>query len=489
MNSQVSTGTTNLKPGFSALMVAIALAGVLVLGLMIVLRILPFFRIPTFLFLIASVCFMIVRWRGKPDLLHPVRLFGALWCFSLALASMRLLSYLSDWDFLTWSCFLSAPAGFIAGFWLVERSSKRKGSVSTEGYAEDETAHCCLPTRKTLIVACLCFAAGMAVLSYEYHLLGEIPIFSANPDVSRFRLFGTADPQFDKLYLKLIHPVVDFIKYAVLLAVIVLCQRKPKSRKAVILSTSLILVGLLALSSQGGRVFLVYIAIPSAVLYHYLRRRVRLVQLGAAGMVLFLFLGLAGYFRSVVSQSAPVFEAVRRISSFPEGQFWDGVAFGYGTLTLSYEVFFRLTGDLRNVRHPSGGFLFYSLHRLIPRASLGDIAADFYTGELTTSTFLGDLYGDYQYWGVLLGSIIIGLGYGWAYSQRGGGHPMYWIYVRALLVQNLIFFPYVNLFSIYLNWMFDLFFMYFLLRYLEAQMSGQRSPMAGAMDNPIKLPG
>ncbi len=308
-----------------------------------------------------------------------------------------------------------------------------------------------------------------------------------NPDVSRFRLFGTADPEFDKLYLKLIHPLVDFIKYGVLLAVIVLCQRRPKNRGVVILGVALIILGILALGSQGGRVFIVYIAIPSAVFYHYLHRRIRLVQLGAAAMALFLFLGLAGYFRSVVSQSAPVFEAVRRISSFPEGQFWDGVAFGYGTLTLSYEVFYRLTGDLRNMQSPTGGFMFYSLHRFVPRASLGEIASDLYSGELTTFTYMGDLYGDYGYWGVLIGSIIIGMGYGWAYSRLGRTNRMYWIYVRALLVQNLIFFPYVNLYSLYLNWIFDLFFMYLLLRPLGRESEDPSPSLQAASLRPIEF--
>jgi oligosaccharide repeat unit polymerase len=240
-------------------------------------------------------------------------------------------------------------------------------------------------------------------------------------------------------------------------------------------------LGTLALLSQGGRVFLVYIIIPSVVLFHYLRRRIRLVELGSTVLIIFLALGLFGYLRSAGrSQSAPLFEAVRRISSFPEGQFWDGVAFGYGTLTLSYEVFFRLTGDLQHMQRPSSGFLFYSLHRFIPRANLGEIASDSYSAELTTSTFLGELYGDYRYWGVLFGSLVIGLGYGWAYSRTNEWNPIYGVYVRALLIQNLIFFPYVNLFSIYVNWIFDLLFMYLLIRYLSLDGDWPLRPVAGS---------
>jgi len=477
MNSQASVATTTLSAQFSGLKAAVGLTGGLLLCLLIALRAIPFFRFPTLLLFIASACFMLVRGRGTPDLLHPVRVFGALWCFCLALASLRLLSYLSDWNSLTWRCFLTGLACFVVGFWVTGRYSSRQGAVLNVGGAEDVASHCFLPTKKTLVVAWLCLAVGLAVLAFEYNLLGEIPIFSDSPDVARLRLFGGNDPQFDKFYLKVLHPFVDFIKYGVFLAVMVLCQRKPKNRKVVLLSLSLVLVGILALSSQGGRIFLVYIAIPSAVLFHYLRRRIRLVELGAAVLIIFLFLGLFGSIRSAAGQSAPIFDRVRSMSSFPEGQFWDGVAFGYGTLTLSYEVFFRLTGDLQNLQHPPSGFLFYSLHRFIARASLGEIAGDFYSGEFTTATYLGELYGDYQYWGVLLGSLVIGLGYGWVYSRTDDRGPVYSLYVRALLIQMLIFFPYVNLFSTYVNWIFDLFFMYLLIRHLTVQKGRPHQPV------------
>jgi len=75
-----------------------------------------------------------------------------------------------------------------------------------------------------------------------------------------FGFAGIVDPQFDKLYIKLLHPLVDFIKYGTFLAVIVLCQRTPKTRKAVALTVLLIVFGTLMLSSQGGRGFFVDIA-------------------------------------------------------------------------------------------------------------------------------------------------------------------------------------------------------------------------------------
>jgi len=328
------------------------------------------------------------------------------------------------------------------------------------------------------------------MLGYEFYLIGGVPILSDNPDSIRTMLFGfggEVDPRFDKLYIKLLHPLVDFIKYGIFLAIIVLCQKTAKGKRVILLSLVLIVLGTTVMVSQAGRVFFVNIAITGVVLFHYLRQRIRLAQFGAALMALFLFLGLFGSIRTKTSQSAPAYQRARDASGFPEGQVWDGAAFGYMTLTMSYEVFFRLTSDLQNIGNHSGGFLFYSLHRFIPRSDLGRVAIDLYTAESVTATFLGEFYADYGYWGVLFGPLVLGLGYGWAYSRADGRNTIYWAYVRALLIQMLIFFPYVNLFSHYLTWIFDLFFMYFLISRLTGP-KGQQFPSDTANGLPVPLP-
>src|SRR5260370_6988605 len=95
MNLEASAPTTTLSAGFSALKAAVGLTAGLLLCILIVLRDLPFFRFPTLLLFIASACFILVRGRRPPDLLHPVRVFGALWCLWLALASIRCVYSLS----------------------------------------------------------------------------------------------------------------------------------------------------------------------------------------------------------------------------------------------------------------------------------------------------------------------------------------------------------------------------------------------------------
>jgi hypothetical protein len=458
--------------------VAWVLVGTILVGLAVALGIVPAFPVSALVLLMAAGAFLLVKGRGSRDLLHPVRVFGAVWCLCLALASLRLLPIISAWGFVTWSCFLTGPVAFMGGFWLAGRFSRRP---------DEAPATSLLPDRKTLIVASLSLAVGAAVLGYEYHLIGTIPLLADNPDEARLRLFGFAgivDPQFDSLYIKLLHPFVDFIKYGVFLAVIVLCQRAPKSRKTVARSVALIVCGTLLLSSQGGRGFFVNIAVTSIVLFHYLRRRVRLVEVVLAGLVLFLMTGVSGSLRTKASGSGPLFERAMSKSSLPEGEIWDGLAFGYATVTRSFEVFHRLTDDLRTTEHPGGGFLFYSFHRFFPRSNLQLLDADLYSAEMITPTYLGELYGDFGYWGVLFGSLVLGLGYGYAYMRGEAQNRIYWIYVRAMLLQILVGFPYMNDFSYHLTWIWDLFFMSVVMRYLTAyeapQLSTARTPYGWA---------
>jgi hypothetical protein len=464
--------------------IALVLVGTLVLGLAIALGLVPSVPLPVLVLFVASAGFLVVKGRGSRDLLHPVRVFGALWCFCLALGSMRLLPMISPWGYVTWSCFVTGLLSFVVGFGLADRFSSRREVRRGRGREHEAPAIRPLPDRKTLIVASLSLVVGASILAYEYHLIGTVPILADNPDEARLRLFGFAgvvDPQFDKLYIKLLHPFVDFLKYGVFLSVIVLCQRTPKSRGAVALSVVLIVFGTVMVSSQGGRGFFVNIAVAGIVLFHYLRRRVRLVEVVLGCLVLFFLVGVSGLRRTRASGSGPGFERALSQSGLPEGEIWEGMAFGYASVTRSFEVFNQLTEDLRTTPSPGGGYLFWAFHRFFPRSNIQLLSQELYTGEMITPTYLGEFYADYGYWGVLFGSLVLGVGYGYAYVRGEVRNRIYWIYVRAMLMQMLIAFPNMNLFSYQLTWIWDLFFMYFLTRYLGAT-ARQRLPTAAGRD-------
>jgi oligosaccharide repeat unit polymerase len=460
--------TSDLNLG---LKVGAALSGLLILELLTALHIFPTVNPLPVMLATASVAFVFVGRSEKMDLLHPVRVFGALWCLCLGLASLRLLpDIISKWNGSMWACVFTALLAFIAGFGLALGFWKKETSNAPPGSTKLIPSESLLPDRIALIVAALCMAVGVGVLAYEYSLIGEIPVLSQNVDFARTQLFGIAgqnNAQFNTFWVKLVHPLVDFAKYSVFLCCIVLFQRKPKSRRALIAIYSMIFIGALAYISQGGRMFLVTIVVTVLALFHYIRRPIRLVELAVGSAILFIAVGTLGSLRVKQSGAAPLFDKAMTTSSFPAGGFWDGVAFGYVGCTLSLEVFDRLTQDLpRTTQSSDGGYLFYALHSVIPRANIQELDFESYSGEMVTPTFLGEFYADYRYWGVLFGPLVLGLFFGWVYLQAGSRNSMYWIYARALLVQMLLFFPYVNLFSFYLNWIFDLFFMYLLIRWI-----------------------
>ncbi len=467
------------KPAPAYFKAMLVVAGSLLLCILFGMGLLPPARLWTILLLTASVCFLFVRGRGTSDLMHPIRVFGALWCFCLGLASMHLLPYLSDWDFFTWNCLLTGLGAFIVGFCLVRwwTGGAERSSITA---IIEARKHALVPTRKTLIVAAVCLVIGTAVLGYEFHLLGEIPIFSDNPDVARFRTFGdSAEPPFNQLSFKLLNTFVGFIKYGIFLSVITLCQRTPRSRKATWVAITLITLGSVIYVSQAGRSIFVLIAIACLILFHYLRRPIRAIELVCSTLVLMLFLGIFGSLRLQASGTGRVFQHALSVSSFPQGPFWEGIAFGYATVTASFEIFARLLRDLQTIPHEAG-YTLYGLHYLIPRANLGEVTMGLYLGEFATATFLIEFYADYGYWGIFFASLITGIGYGWVYSRGGGKNPLYWICVRALLIQLLVVFPYANLFTVNLLWCFDLFFMYFLLRWISGHRTAQASSPASS---------
>lgn len=453
-------GEANLKLRLAPFLIA---GCILILSLCVSLELLPGLQLfPTMLGL-GTLGF--VYWgRSKADLLHPVCVFGSLWCGCLTMASLHLLPLISDWSPRVWLCFLVPLLTFPAGVWVSQRPLKghNAATLGRPGLSVER-----LPPRRTLVIAALSLAIGIFVLAYEYHLIGGIPVLSDNPDAMRMQLFGVAgqsDPQFDSLFIKLIHPFVEFSKYAVFLTVLLLAQHQLQSRAMLIAGVLIVVVGTCAYGSQGSRTSLVQIAVVALAIWHYIRHRVRLRHLSIVVAGTFIFAALYGAFRIQKSASAPLFEQALAKSNFPEGSLADGLAFGYATATISFEVFNRLANDLDSVQHPANGFLFYSMHRFIPRSNIQEFAFDLYSGESITPTFLGEFYGDYGVGGVALGPLFLGIAYGWVQRKARESQSLYWVYVSALFLQMLVFFPYVNLFSEYLTWVFDLAFMYYLIR-------------------------
>jgi len=422
-------------------------------------------RLTTLLLGLCAVLFGLGRLGGHDDVLNPARVFGCIWCICLALASMRLLPFLSEWRFPMWSCVLTALFCFVGGFWAVRfRDLRELGKLAL---TRREDSLISLKLRSAMLAATVCLAIGVATLGYEYHLVGGIPILSENPDASRMALFGFGegrDPAFNTLFVRLIHPFVEFTKYSVFLAVLVLIRKNSKSKRTWIAFGGIAFLGTAAYCSQGGRTFVVSIVIICLAFVHYLRRPIKQHELAIAMAILCAFVALFGAYRIEQSGSAPQFDKALRLSSFPSGPLGDASAFGYATITSSLEVFNRLRDDLRSLPSSSSGYLFYAFHSVVPRSNLGDVALDMYSGEFVTATFLGEFYADFGYPGVLFGPLLLGVIYGLIYGRGEKEGSIYWIYVRALFLQMLVFFPYVNLFSQYLTWIFDVFFMYFLLR-------------------------
>jgi oligosaccharide repeat unit polymerase len=390
-----------------------------------------------------------------------------------------------------WGYVLTALFSFVGGFWLITRFLAG-GSTLREGAPKPELPPSeLLAPRRALAMAIPCLMIGLAALSYEYHLLGGIPVLAENIDDARTQFFATAGqwshPEFDTPFNKIIGILTMLCKYAAYLCMILLIQKSPKSPSHRRLAVAVTIVGFLALLSQGGRGYILDFLMFAGALSNYLRQRLYFKQIAIAGCLLFLSLSFLGYFRLAAGRSAVAYKYAESLSNLPQGMFWDSVIVGYNSLTAPLEIFSRFTEDLPAVRPPSSGFLFYSLHRFVPRTNIQEFVYRLYWGGITP-TFLGEFYGDFGVWGVIFGPLLLGFLYGYVYWRAVSYKSMYWVCVQALFLPLLVYFAHVNFFSQQIAWILDLISMAWLIQI--SKVGGKHQILSftrrGALASPAK---
>jgi oligosaccharide repeat unit polymerase len=318
-----------------------------------------------------------------------------------------------------------------------------------------------------------------------YGLICAVPVISENVDRYRFMFAGAnEDPAFSGIQYKILYLVGTCVKYAFLLAAIFLFSIGKKTKWEIIAAWAIMGVAFLTYSSQGGRGYPFELLVLGLVLYHYIHRPVSNKRLLMGLVVLTILLGVGGYLRSIRGNERVTLDVVTQMSDMPRTPFWDSVVYGYYTVTVGFEVFYRLTLDLPTRGLSGPGYLFYFLHRWIPRENISAVAGGYYGGAMVVPTYLGELYADFGIWGILGGSLLLGCAYGAVYQKALQRRSFYWIYVQALFIYLLAYFPYVNMFSMYVNWLIDMITMAILLEFATARSVHSTSPVL----LPIALP-
>jgi len=435
------------------------LGGFALLIIAILLGLIPYSTLLSAILGIAAGLFGLLRVGKNTDALHPVRVFGAIWCLCLALVPLKLTTTITDWPLSVWSYVILALLSFIGGFWLTSRRVSNGQHLQGEASESELPPSEMLEPRRALRVALVCLTVGISAFSYEYWLIGGIPVLAQKIDAARTIFFATAGrwshPEFDTLFYKIVGILTTPCKYAVYLAIILLIQKNRKTRAQIVMAAAIIVCGALALASQGGRSPVIDILIFSGILFHYMRRRLTSKHLSILGLILSLFISFAGYYRYLHGRQDAFHIEVERVSKLPRGPLGDSIVVGYQSLTSPLETFARFTNDFPTMRPPSAGFLFYSFHRLLPRTNIEEYTYHLYYGSLT-NTFLGEFYGDFGFLGIILGPFILGMGYGYVYFRALCFKSLYWLCMESVFVGILIYFPYMNLFSQQLTWIFDL---------------------------------
>lgn len=417
--------------------------------------------------LLAVVLFWM--WPGKQcaDICHPVRLVGTIWFGALTLASLRALPTISDWPFSFWIELTAPLVTFGLGFWLARGLLWRRSAPRRRTHQLPRAERSGVRTNVLLAVAAACIVLGVVGLSEVYAQIGGIPIFAANVDKARMMFFGNgsvaAAAAFDTVSNKFLYLLISFLYYGIYLAWIALLIPDRKSKAQTLLGGFLIAIGCLAYWSQGGRTYVFSTTLVMLFLYNYLRKRIRLNRLLTFLAVLALVLAGAAFYRGQASGNLGAVNQALVSSSLGQ-QLGDRIlASGYWTLTNSFQTLYRLSQDLRLVgSHP--GFLFFSLHRIIPRTNIQAVCEDLYSGTSITPTFLGEFYGDYGWFGILIGPFLLGALSACFYAPVEQSLTIYGALALSMWLSCLAYIPYVNLFSQYINWLIDLIVLWFLVR-------------------------
>jgi oligosaccharide repeat unit polymerase len=148
----------------------------------------------TFVYLFGLVVTILSAYYYQKDLFSPVRLYVCMYCFLLAVNSLRLSDYQTEWSLTTHLLFWGASALFIAGaciMLLVNRVTNPPGPVNFPLVKNAIAADALRMDWKWFFYVwlfCSCFF--LASYAASAAISGTVPLLSAHSDKARMSFFG-----------------------------------------------------------------------------------------------------------------------------------------------------------------------------------------------------------------------------------------------------------------------------------------------------------
>jgi oligosaccharide repeat unit polymerase len=275
----------------------------------------------TFVYLLILGVTVLSAYYYRKDLFSPVRLYICIYCLLLAVNSLRLSGYQTEWSLTTHLFFWGASGLFIAGaciMLLVNRVHNPEGPVNFPRVKNAIAADALrMDWTWFFYVWLFCSCVFLASYGYSFFKSGAIPLFTSDADQARKVFFGT---NFFANFGLFFGPLS-----LILGAELLFFAKLGRQRTIVVAAVSL--VSLLLYFGIVTRLDLFRVVLFILVIYHYGKKNLSLAQLlYAFGFSVIFF--LIFYVLRIKFDTLNVFSEALRLH-MPPGMLWAGNIYTY----------------------------------------------------------------------------------------------------------------------------------------------------------------
>jgi oligosaccharide repeat unit polymerase len=336
----------------------------------------------------------------KRDLFSPIRLWTIIWCTVIGLAELKLSYYQREWSLLTWVILITSIGSYILGAFLSHTL------FLSEKYKEKKIINESI-NRKRLLMVILALSVIFIIVFFIETSVSSYGIPAFHPNKAKART---------EVGIFAIHLFVEAYVVICLLSAIYFFKIEKKSRGKVLISIFLFITTILYLFLLI-RLTLLIILVVTLMYYNYIKRKISLKYLSIV-LIIFtiIFIGIQEYRGTSVGL---VKKFVYVVSNMKISEDYALFSSPYMYLVMNIE---NLDEGLKKLQHHTYGahsfdFLLalcqvkYPLREYIPPKE------DFIiTRSFNTFPFMWYLYWDFNIFGVMFGSLVLGIIISYSYN-------------------------------------------------------------------------
>jgi len=401
--------------------------------------------LPVLLGYVLFIILLILTWtKDKLDIFAPYVIFPIVWLLALSLTQLQLTQYEAKHPIRVefYLLALFALFAFLIGSWLTLGKTL---PITTIRKRLKSRWH--LP--KFLIALLFMTVTALIAMYYEYSRFNNLPIFSSDPDHLRVEL--------NQAVSGWIHWMSMFPAQIIMVAAVYMFSKVGtlKLRNYIALG-AFVVTNLALLSVWGARLSLVPPIVVVVVAFHYLRRRLGLVYIVVSLLLISLLLIVPLLVRQQITYQGYDYLYESSRANIPKSMAWTLPIY----LGFSWNIYSANAAMEYVPRHKpyqmGAQMLLTPFWPLI--APLVNLIADYklsrpptYSAEFvswhTTATYMTPLYVDFGVIGVLVGSLLLGMGVTMVYRRMRSSPTPFNVLLYSYIVFGILM-------SIYVNWFF-----------------------------------